>query len=169
MEVVRCTVQDLEQYQWVARKTFLETYEKNTDPVQLKDYMEEHFSTAAVSSDLKGAECAVFFLKDDNGNILGYSKLRWDTTHELLEPNAIELQRIYILQEHHSNGFGKILLRHAGQYGRDHGFDWIWLCVYYENHGAIRFYEREGWSKFGIKEFKFGDGVYMDPVMKKRL
>jgi len=169
MEIVRVTIDELKQYRSLARKTFLETYESNTDPQQLKDYMEEHFSNEASVAELAGDECAVFFLKDDNGETVGYCKLRWDTTHELLEPNAMELQRIYVLGEYQGNGYGKLLLKHAEQYGREHGFDWIWLCVYYENHGAIRFYEREGWVKFGIKEFKFGDGVYLDPVMKKKL
>lgn len=167
MEIVQCTIGDLETYQTLARQTFYETYEKGTDPDDLKKYMDEHFSTEAISKELTVEPCAVFILKENE--MLGYVKLRWDTTHELLEGKCIEMQRIYVVKQHYSKGYGKILIEHAEKYARDHGFDWIWLCVWYENHGAIRFYERSGWQKFGDKQFRFGDHVYLDPVFRKSL
>lgn len=169
VEIVRCTIDDLEQYQALARKTFFDTYEVGTDPQDLQKYMEENFSTEVAQKELAGNECAIFLLKEkDLGNV-GYVTLRWDTTHELLDANSIELQRIYVSKDHQSKGYGKLLISHGEQYGRQHGFDYIWLCVWYENHGAIRFYERAGWEKFGMKDFKFGDHVYQDPVFRKKL
>jgi ribosomal protein S18 acetylase RimI-like enzyme len=167
MEIIQCTINDWEICQKIARQTFFETYEKGTDAKDLEKYMTENFSTDAIKEELTSSSCAVFMLKDKA--IVGYIKLRWDTTHELLDANAIELQRIYVLNEYQGKGYGKMLIEHAEQYARNHGFEWIWLCVWYENHGAIRFYERSGWEKFGDKQFKFGDHVYLDPVLRKKL
>ena len=43
------------------------------------------------------------------------------------------------------------------------------LGFWSENHGAIRFYEREGWEKFAQKDFQFGNEIHVDPVFKKRI
>lgn len=169
MDIVKCTIDEFEPYQVLARQTFIETYEKGTDPGDLDKYIAENFSDEAITQELNSDQCAVFLLKDKDGGLVGYSKLRWDTTHELLEGRVIEMQRIYVLRQYYGQGYGKTLIGHAEQYGREHGFDWIWLCVWFENHGAIRFYEREGWHKFGDKEFKFGDGIYLDPVFRKKI
>lgn len=167
MEIVQCTIDDWEMYQGLTRKTFFETYEKGTPPDDLKKYMEENFSTEAIKNELTTDPCVVFILKENEP--IGYIKLRWDTTHGSLDGKTIELQRIYIVKEQYGKGYGKNLIEHAEQYAYDHGFDWIWLCVWYENAGAIRFYERSGWEKFGDKQFKFGDHVYLDPVFRKRV
>lgn len=168
MEIVQCSFDDWENYQSVARKTFFETYEKGTSADDLDKYMAENFSDDAIIEELTGDHYAVFLLKDKE-KIIGYSKLRWDTTHESLDENSMELQRIYVAKEYQGKGYGKILIDHAEQYAREQGFAWIWLCVWFENHGAIRFYERSGWQKFGDTQFKFGDHVYLDPVFRKKI
>jgi len=168
MEIIKYTIDDLETYQSVARQTFFDAYEKDTKPSDLQKYIAENFATEVVKTDLTDPESAVFFLHDDE-KILGYVKLRWNTYHEALTGKAIELQRIYVLKEYYGKGYGKILIDHAEQFGRENGFEWIWLCVWLDNHGAIRFYEKAGWEKFGMTRFKFGDIVYDDPVFKKKL
>jgi GNAT superfamily N-acetyltransferase len=169
MEIVQCTLADYKPYQNLARQTFFESYETGTDPADLEKYMVENFSDEAITEEFNSSDCVVFLMKDKERGLLGYTKLRWDTTHELLKGKNIELQRIYVLKTYYGQGYGKSLIKHAEQYGRQKGFDWIWLCVWFENHGAIRFYEREGWLKFGDKKFKFGDHIYLDPVFRKKL
>jgi diamine N-acetyltransferase len=169
MEIIQCTIDNFNAYRDLARQTFAETYEKGTDPKDLDKYIAEHFSNEAIAHELNSDQCVIFLLKDKDGGLIGYSKLRWDTSHELLQGKVIEMQRIYVLRNYYGQGYGKILISHAEQYGREQGFDWIWLCVWSENHGAIRFYEREGWQKFGDTKFKFGDEIYLDPVFSKKL
>lgn len=169
MEMVKCNMNDLPVYRELARQTFFDAYEKDTDPSDLQQYIGEHFSIEAITRELTDAHCAVFFLKDESKQVTGYVKLRWDTSHELLEGKPIELQRIYVKKEYYGKGYGKLLLDYAEAYGRDHGYDWIWLCVWLDNHGAIRFYRRNGWEQFGEIKFKFGDTIFNDPVFKKKL
>jgi len=169
MEIVSATIDDLSRYQELARQTFYDAYEPNTNPGDLQKYMAENFSDDVVRNELTDQHSAVFLLQDERQQIAGYIKLRWGTSHELLSGKSIELQRIYVHKEFYNKGLGKILLDHAEQYGRQNGFEWIWLCVWYENHGAIRFYERAGWKEFGKTKFRFGDTVFDDPVLKKKL
>lgn len=168
MEIVKFTTDDLDVYQSVARQTFFDAYERNTDAENLQKYIDDNFALPVVTAELDDPNCALFYLREGN-DILGYIKLRWNTSHDLLKGKVIELQRIYVVKEFYGKGYGKILLEHAEQFGRENGFEWIWLCVWYENAGAIRFYEKAGWEKFGMTRFKFGDVVYDDPVFKKKL
>lgn len=168
MEIIKFTTDDLDIYQSVARQTFYDAYEKNTDANDLQQYIDENFALPVVKAELNGEDCAMFYLREGD-NILGYIKLRWNTSHELLKGNVIELQRIYVVKEFYGKGYGQVLLDYAEQYGRENGFEWIWLCVWRENAGAIKFYERAGWEKFGMTSFRFGETVYDDPVYKKRL
>src|SRR5687768_13357029 len=71
LAVVRCTIDDLQQYQFVARQTFFETYETGTDPGDLEKYIQEHFSTEAIIHELGSDHCTVFLLKDKDQGILG--------------------------------------------------------------------------------------------------
>lgn len=169
MEMIKATIDDLLVYKAVASETFYDAYVKDTDPSDLQKYMSENFTDEMLREELNDPHGVIFFLKNAGENILGYIKLRWNTSHLLLTGWAIELQRIYVLKEFYNKGYGKVLIDFAEQYGRQHGYEWIWLCVWAENHGAIRFYERAGWEKFGMTKFKFGDTIYDDPVFKKRL
>ena len=93
-----------------------------------------------------------------------------DRSDEFFPNNkALELQRIYLLAPYWNKGYGTFFLDFCEQYGRERGFEWIWLVVWVENHSAIRFYERQGWEKFAQKDFQFGDEVHHDPVLKKKL
>lgn len=166
--MIKCTTDEFEEYQEFARQTFVDTYQHNTDAANLQKYVDENFSEEAIAKELTDPQCAIFMLKAGD-EILGYVKLRWNTAHPQLDKKSIELQRIYVQKDYYGKGYGKTLLAYAEQFGRENGFDWIWLCVWFENHGAIRFYEREGWEKFGETQFRFGDIVYTDPVFRKGL
>jgi ribosomal protein S18 acetylase RimI-like enzyme len=52
---------------------------------------------------------------------------------------------------------------------RGTGSEWIWLVVWYQNHTAIRFYERWGFESFAYFDFKFGHEIHRDHVMRLRV
>jgi hypothetical protein len=44
--------------------------------------------------------------------------------------------------------------------------DSLWLGVWEKNEGAIRFYERNGFSVTGSHPFRMGDEIQTDLIMK---
>lgn len=170
MTINRCDVNHLEEYERVARQSFFDAFEKVSDPDNFKLYVSTAFLPHILRGELEDNQTAVFFLKTDTDETAGYVKLRWDRSEEYFSnEKAIELQRIYLLEKFWRKGYGKALLEFCENFGREQDFEWIWLVVWSENYDAIRFYEREGWHQFTIKDFQFGNEIHHDPVLKKRL
>ena len=170
MQIIRCNKTHLDEYQLVARQSFIDAFEKVSEPESFQLYVETAFLPEVLRGDLLDAHTAIYFLKTREGETAGYVKLRWDRSEEFF-PNetALELQRIYLLEKFWGKGLGKTLLDYCEKYAREHNFAWIWLVVWSENYGAIRFYEREGWEKFAQKDFQFGNEIHHDPVLRKYL
>lgn len=170
MKIIQCTESHLEELIFVAKQSFIDAFEKQTEPSNFQAYMSKAFTTEGVLEELQHPESVFFFLQTDEGETTGYVKLRWDRSEEFFPTEkAIELQRIYLLEAHWNKGLGKTLLDFTESYGREKGFAWIYLIVWFQNHGAIKFYEREGWSIFANKDFPFGNEIHHDFVLRKKL
>lgn len=170
MEIIRCTEQQLDDLIHVAKQSFIDAFEKQTDPENFNAYVSKAFTPSVMLAELTDPETAFFFLKTDDNETAGYLKLRWDRSEEFF-PNekALELQRIYLLEKFWNKGLGKVLLDFSENFGRDNNFIWIYLIVWFKNHGAIKFYEREGWHVFGNKDFQFGNEIHHDFALRKKL
>jgi diamine N-acetyltransferase len=170
MKIIRCTESNLQELIEVAKQSFFDAFEKSSDPSNFKEYVRKAFEPAAVLEELQNPQSIFYFLKTDNNETVGYVKLRWDRSEEFFPTEkALELQRIYLLQQHWNKGYGKILLDFSETYGRENSFEWIYLIVWHQNYGAIKFYEREGWAIFGSKNFQFGNEIHHDHALRKSL
>jgi ribosomal protein S18 acetylase RimI-like enzyme len=61
---------------------------------------------------------------------------------------------------------GQSLLDHAKQLAKEQNAHFLWLGVWEHNPGAIRFYERNGFQKFGEHPFILGKDVQNDFLMR---
>ena len=77
MEIIRCTIQNLEEYEFVARQSFIDAFEKVSEPNSFKKYISTAFLPEVLTEELENEQIAVFFLKSDAGETAGYVKLRW--------------------------------------------------------------------------------------------
>jgi ribosomal protein S18 acetylase RimI-like enzyme len=170
MHIIRCTENHLEELVFIAKQSFIDAFEKQTEPESFQAYISKTFEPEVVAAELKNPESVFFFIQTENRDTAGYLKLRWDRSDEFFPTEkAIELQRIYLLEKYWHLGLGQKLLNFAENFGRENGFTWIWLIVWFENHGAIRFYERSGWEKFARKEFQFGNEIHLDHALRKKI
>jgi len=55
----------------------------------------------------------------------------------------------------------------AVERAKDLNLQYIWLGVWEKNTDAKRFYERHGFVEFGNHEFKMGDDVQTDILMRR--
>lgn len=166
-----CTLADAQDLLAVSFQTFEEAFKADNNPENYELYVKKVFTLEVIKEELAYDKNIFFFLMENGTrNIIGYLKLRWDRSEEFFpKAQALELQRIYIKKNYWNGGYGKMLLDFTETYARYNGFDWLWLIVWSENEKGVRFYEREGWEKFGRKDFPFGNEIHHDYAMRKRL
>ena len=55
------------------------------------------------------------------------------------------------------------------QFANEEVYEWLWLGVNVDNIKAIDFYKRYGFIIFGERNFKLGEAIDTDFLMKKKL
>ena len=82
---------------------------------------------------------------------------------------AIELERLYAVQHYIGRQVGKKLMEECVDRAVKMGYQTIWLGVWEKNIRAIKFYEKNGFRKFGEHVFMLGNDAQNDWLMKKTL
>ena len=88
------------------------------------------------------ADITVFFVAySDEGTPLGCGGLRQ------LDPTEGEVKRMYVAPASRGSGVSTALLRTLEEYAREHGWRRLVLETGDQQPDAVRFYEREGYSR----------------------
>jgi ribosomal protein S18 acetylase RimI-like enzyme len=88
---------------------------------------------------------------------------------EIKNDNALEIERIYVLNEFQGQSIGQQLFEKALERAYVQKVDFIWLGVWEENKRAIQFYTKNGFVAFDKHIFKLGDEEQTDIMMKLKL
>lgn len=135
----------------------------------MKKYLETKFSLEKLTSEWQNPDSNFYFAKE-NETIIGYLKLNTAKAQtELQDPNALEIERIYVIQAFHGKKVGQLLLDFALKKAKQNDNIYIWLGVWEENHRAIRFYSKNGFVVFDKHIFMMGNDAQTDYLMKKEL
>jgi ribosomal protein S18 acetylase RimI-like enzyme len=149
--------------------TFYEAYYEQDDSRDLANYVIKSFNPVRIEDELNDAN-STFFIAELNGKAVGYAKLRENLPVDCLKnENAVELQRIYILERAKGKGVGGELLNRCFTAARAKGYETIWLGVWEQNPAAIKFYEKTGFVKIGEMQFPYGETVGTNYVLKMKL
>ena len=81
----------------------------------------------------------------------------------------IELERIYVKRTFQGNQVGHWMLNHIKYIATKKKKNYLWLGVWEKNVNAIRFYEKNGFIKFGEHPYYIGSDKQMDWLMKLNL
>jgi len=116
-----------------------------------------------------GNPAYAFRLGEVDGEAVGYVKLGpMKLPIETVRP-AILLDQIYIVTGYHGVGIAHGLMDWAIDEALRRDAEELYLTVYIENHRARRFYDRYGFADVGRYEFKVGNHVDEDLIMRKSL
>jgi len=169
LDFKKCTSEDFDDLIIISKKTFVDAFEKDNDPEDFKNYIEKAFSRQTLVSEFKNSNSHFYFVYS-KGNLVGYFKLNeGEAQNETLTESSLELERIYVISEYQSKGFGKHILNfiiHLVKYWNVHI---LWLGVWQKNKKAIAFYERYGFVKFGTHPYYIGNDKQTDWLMKLKL
>lgn len=169
IQITKVTADDIKRLQKIGKQTFSEAFASGNSQENLTKYLDEGFSEEKLKAELSDSNSAFYFASIDN-KVIGYLKLNISGSQtELKDEKALEIERIYVLKEFYGEGIGQMLCDYACKIAKETQMDYVWLGVWEENPRAIRFYEKNGFVKFGTHVFKLGDDMQTDIMMKRIL
>ena len=169
IEIRKSTVSDLETIQNISIHTFKETFAAVNTPENIANYVKESFNSEQLKTELNNAN-SQFYVAYSNAEAVGYLKINFgDAQTESINENALEVQRIYVLQNFHGKNIGQLLLDEVKKIAKNSVVDSVWLGVWEENHRALRFYTKNGFVVFDKHVFMMGNDEQTDLLMQFRL
>ena len=153
----------------IARSTFIDTYAHLNSEENFQDYVSVNFTLEKISAELNHPESAFYFAMDQD-EVMGYFKINTGQAQsESHDPDAMEIERIYVRKAFHGQGMGRQMIQKVIELARDKQIENLWLGVWEKNPGAIAFYEKLGFQKFGTHVFTVGDDDQTDILMGLRV
>jgi diamine N-acetyltransferase len=166
IEIIRATVDDTDQLQSIGKQTFSETFSSDNSEENMKMYLEEEFSYEKLKTELADKNSEFYFVLSDN-TIIGYLKVNYGQSQtDIKDENALEIERIYVLNEFQGKKIGQLLLKKALEIAGQKSMNYVWLGVWEKNTRAIQFYTKNGFVQFDKHIFKLGNDEQTDLMMK---
>ena len=160
---------DLSELLELAQTSFLQAFSAGNKPENVQAYLAEAFNEAQLTKELENP-ASTFIVASLEGRLVGYTKLNLAAAQaDVQDPDAVEVARLYTLEEVWGTGLGQLLLEAAFAFTKQEGKTWLWLGVWEHNARAIRFYEKNGLRIFGSHPFPFGDEIQNDWLMRVEL
>jgi ribosomal protein S18 acetylase RimI-like enzyme len=154
-------------------QVFTSTFGYSLSDADLQAYLQSAYSIPAVTADLSNPQISIIVATPvlSPSHVIGFAQLTRNTTEACLSsfPKPVELQRIYVSQDFHGVGVGRLLMEEMESMAREEGFVTLWLGVWEENIKAQKVYERMGFGKVGSHDFVMGSCVQTDWILTKRL
>ncbi len=156
MTIRPATVADAETLSRLATQTMHEAFGPPANPIEwVEGYCNESLTASVLATELVDPRSAYFLMETDDQQAIGYVKLRRKAPpRRLAERNALEIQRIYLLDAAIGQGLGRRLMEHCFDIARQQGYRAVYLGVWEHNLRGIIFYEKMGFQKFGWHYFQ---------------
>ena len=166
ISIRQAEIADLEIICALGVTTFYEAYFLQDDSLDLAKYILESFSLEQIGRELTDGN-STFLIAEFEEKAVGYAKLRENSLAECLRgANAVEIQRIYILERFKGKGVGNALMEKCFGEARRKNYEAVWLGVWERNLLAQKFYQKYGFVKVGELTFPYGESVGINHVLK---
>jgi ribosomal protein S18 acetylase RimI-like enzyme len=163
------TISDLLELQKISVQTFSETFASTNTEENMRSYLNEAYSISKLTDEFQNVDSKFYFSILEN-RVIGYLKLNFgESQTELKDAKALEIERIYVLQEFHGKRVGQVLYDKAIQVANQMHMEYVWLGVWEENKRALSFYKKNGFVEFDKHIFVLGEDAQTDIMMKLQL
>ena len=158
---------DAEALTELGRLTFAQAFQHLYDPADFAAYVAEAYSLARTQADLADPRKATWLVESD-GEPVGYALAGpCGLPHPEVTDACGELKRIYFRKDHQGGGLGLRLFGEVMDWLQADGPRAVWIGVWSENHGALRFYGRQGFDKAGEYGFHVGRQVDREFILRR--
>jgi len=169
LKIRRATSADTELLLAIGRQTFFEKFTENNSEENMLQYASEAYTFEKIASEVNNVN-SQFYLATLNNQTVGYLKINFgEAQTELQDPQALELERIYVLNEFQGKKIGQMLFEKTLEIARQAKVNYVWLGVWEENKSAIKFYKKNGLKAFSKHLFMLGNDPQTDIMMKVEL
>ena len=154
----------------VGQATFLQSYSDFLPAADVIAHCVHEHGQDAYAQWLVKPDYRLFLAEHSSGRApIGYIMLCPPDLPVETGPGDMELKRIYLLHRFHGGGGGGLLMRTAVKAASEAGARRLLLGVYSQNHAALGFYARQGFTQVGVRKFQVGEKIYDDLVLAKDL
>lgn len=169
LKIRKATEADTELLLNIGRQTFFEKFKACNTEENMQIYTSKAYTFEKTASEINNPN-SQFYLANLNKQTVGYLKINFgDAQTEIQDPQALELERIYVLKEFQGRKIGQLLYEKTLEIAKQAKVNYIWLGVWEENLGALKFYEKNGLKAFSKHIFMLGNDPQTDIMMKIEL
>ena len=169
ISIKKASLSDLDTLQKIGKQTFMETFESVNTPENIANYLEQSFNRNQLTTELNNPD-SQFYLAVLDQEVIGYLKINFGKAQtELINEHALEIHRIYVLHQFHGKKVGQLFIDEVLKIVKQKPVAYIWLGVWEENHRAIAFYTKNGFTPFDKHIFTLGDDVQTDLLMRRQI
>lgn len=154
---------------WLSTVTFYDAYEHLTTKANMSFYVDTYFNEFVITEEISSGQHKYFivFLEQEPA---GYVKIGdIHTPEKLADEKVLEIERIYVLKKFQKMKIGLLLMDFCRKYAEDGKYSFLWLCVWNENKTAIEFYRKYGFENFDTTQFRLGEEISDDFLMKLKV
>jgi GNAT superfamily N-acetyltransferase len=156
----------------LGRQTFHDAFAGANAPADMAAYLAATFSPDLQLAELQDRE-NTFLLAHMQAELVGYAKLRDNSAlglEEGKEPaGRLEIERLYVREDWQGTGLGAALMRGILALAEQLHCTAVVLGVWEKNDKARAFYQRFGFRPVGQHEFRLGQDVQTDLILRKGL
>jgi len=151
----------------LAEKTFRDAFAQFINKEDFDRYVARSFTENQIRSEILD-NASTFFIAKLKDKWVGYVKLFQSPPPDCVKQlPAIELARLYSMQQYLGCGIGAALLEACLNYARSRAFKSIWLGSWKENHRGNAFYAKMQFEVLGNKTFDLGSDIQEDYVFAR--
>ncbi|WHS06988.1 GNAT family N-acetyltransferase [Ligilactobacillus salivarius] len=163
------SAEDIKALQAIAKQTFTETFGSQNTAEDLAKFLSEEYDFDKLKAEVENPESFYYFYYFED-ELAGYLKLNVDAAQTESEyPEALEIQRIYVLQKYQGKRIGLAMMQQALAVAKKLKKPQVWLGVWENNLKAQAFYQKSGFKKVGSHDFILGDDKQTDYILLKTL
>jgi ribosomal protein S18 acetylase RimI-like enzyme len=166
INIIKVTPQRLKALHYISHKTFVDAFAHLNNPADLEIFLSGHLTEESLGEEIRNPE-SEFYFAEINDEPIAYFKINTGKAQtELRETEGLEIERIYVLQVHQGKKIGELLINEIIKIAKQRNKPYIWLGVWEVNLRGISFYQKNGFVIFNKHQFKVGNDIQTDIMMK---
>jgi len=151
--IYKATEDDVSLLAEIGKVTFIESHGSSAAPEEIDKYVNEKYNPDVLGKELIDSKNIYHLIYHDK-KAAGYSKIIFDSQHkDIPQKNVTKLERIYLLKEFYDLKLGAELFTFNLALSKNNNQAGMWLIVWEENHRAIAFYKKAGFTIIGKGDF----------------
>ncbi|MFC3685421.1 GNAT family N-acetyltransferase [Hydrogenophaga luteola] len=163
---LRATTADALPLSTLATQVFLDTYATQGINNALAREVATVYSAEVFERRLRDS-AAELWMVEAGGYTVGFVDIAFATSCPVPSVHGAEVSRLYVQRPFLRRGLGRALMAKAEASARARGLDAIWLAAWAGNHGALAFYQSEGFRDIGATEYVINGEGYENRVLCK--